>query len=376
MTPQTYAKSQLIVRPTFGRDRSSPLEPDVELGDDLTMGADLRHEPRVVAFASATRQFVSLFGAAPNPPENFAEELFRSTKRLIETMAPLPNIEPGTTPNEAGLDVGEQEVRRIYDTASALPIEQFYDKVWDDGETVTADLADDVADIYRDLKPGMLAFDSGDDALVAGAVWSWRFSYQSHWKQHIDGLHGQLLGHLRQPGWKGVPLAEGENEFVEALLAAHPEWERLLSRIPDTQPDTWTINLEVPSPTGDSGRCIAIWLEGGEPSVAFGGNWHTHARSLAEFWQHVEAILADELVLAVDVGGEYDGFEDVLDFRDQDAAIERLTEKYSGDPWGLLFMSGEYMSMGMDSQWYVSLEDAFRESSAWEGENPPGYEVS
>lgn len=42
-------------------------------------------------------------------------------------------------------------------------------------------------------------------------------------------------------------------------------------------------------------------------------------------------------------------------------------------PWGLLFLSGEYMSMGMDSQWFVSLEQCFRGSRAWEGENPPGY---
>ena len=45
------------------------------------------------------------------------------------------------------------------------------------------------------------------------------------------------------------------------------------------------------------------------------------------------------------------------------------------DPWGLVFLSGEHMSMGMDSGWFTSLEDAFRESSAWEGENTPDREV-
>jgi hypothetical protein len=43
-------------------------------------------------------------------------------------------------------------------------------------------------------------------------------------------------------------------------------------------------------------------------------------------------------------------------------------------PWGLLFMS-EPRSMGMDSQWFVSLEDALRANPAWDGENRPGYEV-
>ncbi len=45
-------------------------------------------------------------------------------------------------------------------------------------------------------------------------------------------------------------------------------------------------------------------------------------------------------------------------------------------PWGLLFITGQYLSMGMDSGWYANLEDAFRASTAWDGENPPGYEVA
>jgi hypothetical protein len=32
--------------------------------------------------------------------------------------------------------------------------------------------------------------------------------------------------------------------------------------------------------------------------------------------------------------------------------------------------------MGMDSQWFISLEEAFRDSMAWDRENPPGYAAS
>ena len=31
--------------------------------------------------------------------------------------------------------------------------------------------------------------------------------------------------------------------------------------------------------------------------------------------------------------------------------------------------------MGMDSSWYLSLEDVFRESIAWHGDNLSGYEI-
>ena len=42
-------------------------------------------------------------------------------------------------------------------------------------------------------------------------------------------------------------------------------------------------------------------------------------------------------------------------------------------PWGLLFIAGPHLSMGMDSGWFVSVEDLFRDSMAWDGVNPPGY---
>jgi hypothetical protein len=43
-------------------------------------------------------------------------------------------------------------------------------------------------------------------------------------------------------------------------------------------------------------------------------------------------------------------------------------------PWGLLSLT-RHPNIGMDSGWFVTLEDAVRESMAWEGENPPGYEI-
>ncbi len=45
------------------------------------------------------------------------------------------------------------------------------------------------------------------------------------------------------------------------------------------------------------------------------------------------------------------------------------------DPWGLLFIEGPHLSMGMEAGWFASLEDAVRESGFWHGRNPDGYEV-
>jgi hypothetical protein len=35
-------------------------------------------------------------------------------------------------------------------------------------------------------------------------------------------------------------------------------------------------------------------------------------------------------------------------------------------PWGLLWLTGEHLNMGMDSGWYTSLEDLVRDSRVWE----------
>lgn len=34
-------------------------------------------------------------------------------------------------------------------------------------------------------------------------------------------------------------------------------------------------------------------------------------------------------------------------------------------PWGLVFLTGDQMSIGMDYAWYAALVDAFRDSMAW-----------
>jgi hypothetical protein len=40
------------------------------------------------------------------------------------------------------------------------------------------------------------------------------------------------------------------------------------------------------------------------------------------------------------------------------------------DPWGLIFLSGEHMGIGMDSAWFSKLESATRDSMAWNGPYP------
>ncbi|MDQ3713827.1 MAG: DUF5063 domain-containing protein [Acidobacteriota bacterium] len=51
-----------------------------------------------------------------------------------------------------------------------------------ENETVFALLSDDLADIYRDIKYGLLVFDTGH---IAEATWEWKFNFKIHWGRHL-----------------------------------------------------------------------------------------------------------------------------------------------------------------------------------------------
>lgn len=66
----------------------------------------------------------------------------------------------------------------------------------------------------------------------------------------------------------------------------------------------------------------------------------------------------------------------VLEHPPSNTAIAYCEQGFGpSDPWGLVFLSGEHMGIGMDSGWFSTLESAMRDSMAWNGENPKDYEV-
>jgi len=66
----------------------------------------------------------------------------------------------------------------------------------------------------------------------------------------------------------------------------------------------------------------------------------------------------------------------VLEHPPSNTAIAYCQQGFGpSSPWGLVFLSGEPMGIGMDSAWFSTLESALRESLAWGGPNPENYEV-
>lgn len=69
--------------------------------------------------------------------------------------------------------------------APATPniLEYFKDNT--DGLVTATMLDDDLTDIYADLKQGLDHYARGDSDNIAHAVWHWRYSYESHWGDHL-----------------------------------------------------------------------------------------------------------------------------------------------------------------------------------------------
>jgi hypothetical protein len=61
-------------------------------------------------------------------------------------------------------------------------------------EPVVASLTDDVLDIYKEVKKGILLYELNEQV---EAVWHWRFSFETHWGSHAVGairaLHSAIF---------------------------------------------------------------------------------------------------------------------------------------------------------------------------------------
>jgi hypothetical protein len=84
------------------------------------------------------------------------------------------------------LDPPKDAIQAIYRSFGALPF-NFYREFFDphildqSNEPGMGDLADDLTDVYLDLRRGLALLDSG---IEAAAAWEWRFSFGIHWGRH------------------------------------------------------------------------------------------------------------------------------------------------------------------------------------------------
>jgi Domain of unknown function (DUF5063) len=152
---------------------------------------DVHVKDQIAAFlAEARRYCVVMEGDAPDNSWAFAQECLIRVLRLYERVLLLPNLEPATT---HALDLICHETWQAQRERISTKLSRDY--YWDvfepfdpeKPEPTVGSISDDLADIWRDIKAGLAAIDSGKTTSISDAVWHWRFSFETHWAQHAAG---------------------------------------------------------------------------------------------------------------------------------------------------------------------------------------------
>jgi hypothetical protein len=136
--------------------------------------------------------------------------IYRILPKLINEAIKLPNITSDDDSDKAvesklrpNVRLNDEQWGQLYKSLKQkLGDWDGYTQVFDpttDKEASFGTLADDIADIYRDLKEG-LVLNETSQATPEEIIWDWRFAYYSHWGKHaIDALltiHFRLQGFL------------------------------------------------------------------------------------------------------------------------------------------------------------------------------------
>jgi hypothetical protein len=144
-------------------------------------------------FVEQAEAFVAWLEVLEGEPDVLALQALESLSRLNATALELRSVGvPEGEPEAPRTD--QAEFQRIYERAAALPFKHyrfaFDGHELDEDEAFIGDLADDLADIHRDLSEGLWLHRQGHPA---AAEWKLHFGFWNHWGQHatqaINALH-------------------------------------------------------------------------------------------------------------------------------------------------------------------------------------------
>ena len=164
------------------------------------------------AFAGLARGYCAWAENAPQEGE--AEEVVTALDLLLRLTRDALHLPEGEGSEEEAEWTTQDEWLRIYRRFASLPVDVYY-KTFDplvdpSDQVVSLHIADDLADIHRDLHRGLILYDRGD---LDGAAWQWAIHFRGHWGKHAVGAIYAL-----QAWWADHTFqrdAEGEQECAD-----------------------------------------------------------------------------------------------------------------------------------------------------------------
>ena len=137
----------------------------------------------IKSFVAQAKQFLDFVDSCNALPLN--ERLQKLSVLLAGLYLAAINL-PDVEPTDSDLDFVVQNPKISFEDVDG------YWEVFDpyeQEEPLMASLADDITDIYTDIKKRFSIYERGTEADVVDAVWHWRFDFESHWGFHlVDAL--------------------------------------------------------------------------------------------------------------------------------------------------------------------------------------------
>ena len=140
-------------------------------------------------FATLAKEYCGWAESKPKPETEEVKIAIKILANLYSTALALPKNDPGNDVD--GNRISDEEWNIIFKRFGALPFNYYSEffspaKVAEE-EPVVGDLADDLADIYRDIKQGLELYEEGH---VNEALWEWNQNFNIHWGRHAtSALH-------------------------------------------------------------------------------------------------------------------------------------------------------------------------------------------
>jgi hypothetical protein len=139
---------------------------------------------RLEVFYRTATEFCQWAECTPAGPDEEVATAVRLLSQLYAQALELPSL----FDEEDAPGLPHEEWVAIYKRFGALPFNYYatYSVPHDtqDPAPGIGDLADDLADIWRDLKGGLALYAQGNHA---AAAWEWRDSFNIHWARHAAG---------------------------------------------------------------------------------------------------------------------------------------------------------------------------------------------
>jgi hypothetical protein len=142
--------------------------------------------------ARLVRRYCELIETRPTSRGVWLARIAELLPRLHAGVSSLVTAEqtPGNRPDSIDLDARFElfsQLRDLLEDRDAYWLE--FDSVADGMSAMTGSLADDLTDIYCELKQGLTLFELDPDSAMA----SWALGYRQHWGQHLVDAERHLV---------------------------------------------------------------------------------------------------------------------------------------------------------------------------------------